>query len=319
MSFGGGESVIHKLVAGVILRQGTEAIERAATGYMTMDLIASWDGTEVIRQQVKAGGRFGMRPEEGWGALECLYILSGEAVVEHDDQNLRLGPGDSLTGNPVQEPCILRALTDLTALYICSQPVFHQMSEELAAFTRLTVAVEEKDGYTVDHCRRIQHLSMAMGKRLGLSPARLDYLLLGAFLHDLGKVRVPEEILKKPSRLTAEEWQIMKQHTVFGRDMLLGTAAAGAAQILAQHHERLDGSGYPLGLSGEAISLEAQIVAVADSFDAMVTDRVYRPALSREAALAELREGIGRLYRADVVHAFMDSLVDDRSQAEVVL
>lgn len=308
---------MHELVRGVILRQGTDSIERAANGYMTMDLIASWDGTEVIRQQVKAGGRFGMRPEEGWGALECLYILSGQAVVEHGDQSLRLGPGDSLTGNPVQEPCILRAESDLTALYICSQLVFHLMSDELAQLTELAVAVEEKDGYTADHCRRIQHLSMAVGKRLGLTPARLDYLLLGSFLHDLGKVRVPEEILQKPGKLTDEEWVVMKQHTVFGRDMLLGTAAAGAAQILAQHHERLDGSGYPLGLSGDQISVEAQIVAVVDSFDAMVTDRVYRKALSREVALAELQQGVGRLYRADVVTAFMATLVDEHSQMEV--
>jgi HD-GYP domain-containing protein (c-di-GMP phosphodiesterase class II) len=205
----------------------------------------------------------------------------------------------------VQEPCILTAVTELVVLYVCSRPSFHLMSSELSNLLNAAVAVEQKDGYTADHCQRIQTFSEMVGKKLGLDPARQHNLLYGALLHDLGKVGVPDGILKKPGKLTADEWALMQRHTVIGRDMLVNTCFAAAALILEQHHERRDGSGYPRGLSGDEICLEAQIVAVVDSFDAMTTDRVYRPALPLEEVISELKGGAGRIYHPDVVEAFL--------------
>lgn len=303
----------NELVKGVWLTRAHEALERSASPVITLSLLASWDGTEVIRQEIPEGKRFGLHPEEGWNALEVLYIAQGEAVWEDGRQSLVLGPGDSLRGNPVQEPCILRARTDLLALYICSQPVFHQLSEELGRFREMAVAVETKDGYTADHCERIQTLSARTAARLGLPPIRQHYLLYGAFLHDLGKVRVPDSILLKPERLTTDEWAIMRQHPVFGREMLRNTFLDGAGFILEQHHERLDGSGYPRGLKGDEISLEAQIVAVVDSYDAMTSDRVYRKAMTHQEAVLELKAGVGRLYRAEVVDAFLLTMSEAQS------
>lgn len=299
---------MEELVRGVVLRRAGEAIERVRTEHVTMHLIASWDGTEVIRQEIPGGRRFGYRPDEGWNALECMYILRGQAVWDNGKRRILLNPGDSITGTPVKEPCILEAVSDLVALYICSQPVFHLVSDELANFRDLAVTVEEKDGYTRDHCQRIQQLSAKVGRQLNLPPARMDYLLVGSFLHDLGKVGIPDSILKKPGKLTDEEYAIMKRHTVIGKEMLANTSAAPAGVILEQHHERLDGSGYPYGLAGDQITLEAQIVAVVDSYDAMTSDRVYRAALPLEEAIAEIQRGVGRLYRPDVVEAFMASL-----------
>lgn len=302
---------MEELVKGVVLRRAGESIEKVQTDYFTFQLLASHDGAEVMCQTVQPGKRAGMHPEEGWNALECMYILKGEALWQAGDRSVSLGPGDYLAASPVQEPFIITAVTELTLLYICSQPVFHQASQELMRLRSLAVSVEEKDGYTFDHCARIRDHAAEVGRRLGLSPTQLHNLIHGAFLHDLGKVSVPDEILLKPSKLTPEEWAIMKQHPVAGAEMLRNTSVASAAAVLAQHHERLDGRGYPLGLAGDQICVEAQIVAVVDSYDAMTTDRVYRPALSREVAKEELRRGIGALYRKEIVEiyiAFLDEL-----------
>lgn len=298
----------NEVVTGVWLTRAGEALERSALPMITLSVIASWDGTEVIRQEVREGTRFGLRPEAGWNALEVLYILQGEAVWEDGRSTLVLGPGDSLRGNPVQEPCILQARTDLVALYVCSQPVFHQLSDDLGHLREMAVAVELKDGHTADHCDRVQTLSVRTGQHLGLSPTRLHYLLYGAYLHDLGKVKVPDGILLKPGKLTDAEWAVIRRHPTFGREMLQNTFLAGAGFILEQHHERLDGSGYPFGLKGDEVSVEAQIVAVADSYDAITSNRVYQKARDPQEAIAELKAGAGRLFRADVVDAFILAL-----------
>lgn len=293
-----------ELVKGVALRRAGEFLEKAEVQYFDMYLLAAWDGTEVVRLELPAGKRFGLYPQAGWSALECVYVLRGQAVCEESSPAVILQPGDYLAGSPVQEPCILRAVTDATLLYLSSQPSFHQVSGQTKYLQDLAIAVELKDGYTADHCKRIQDLSLRVGRYLHLDPVRQYNLFHGAFLHDLGKVAIPDHVLFKPDRLTPEEWEIMKQHPITGGRMLANTAFASAATVLEQHHERLDGSGYPLGLTGDAICLEAQIVAVVDSYDAMTSDRVYRKGMDHERAMEELEKGAGRLYNPLVVEAF---------------
>lgn len=305
-----------EIVKGVTLRKGEAALERIDLGALRMDLLAAWDGAEVIRQVIPQGMDFGLRPQEGWNALECFHILSGEAQWQTDERVIRLGPGDSLVGAPVQEPCILRAQSEIHALYICSRPSFHEVSDQLAYLRQLAISVEAKDGYTEAHCGRIQDLAMAVGRHLGLSPERQYDLFYSAFLHDLGKVGVPGAILLKPGPLTPQEWAVMREHPTIGARMLENSVVASAAPIIAQHHERLDGSGYPLGLSGEEISLEARIIAVIDSFDAMTTDRVYRPAMSARSAMAELERLAGTHYDPDVVRHFRTVVEGERNLRE---
>jgi HD-GYP domain-containing protein (c-di-GMP phosphodiesterase class II) len=296
---------VEELVRGVHLSRSGEYLEQVQAPFITLQLVASGDGTEVIRQSIPSGKRFGLRPEAGWSALECLLVLEGSAVWENGHRSVHLGPGDSLKGAPVQEPCILRATSDLVALYICSQPVFHQVSDELQRLRDLAREVEMKDGATSDHCLRIQRLAARLGTAMNLEPTRQHNLLYGSYLHDLGKVRVPEAILNKPGQLTAAEWDTMKLHTVYGCEMLEHTVVADCRHIPLQHHERWDGKGYPQGLSGQAISLEAQIVTVVDAYDAMTCDRVYRPGMPREQALAELQKQSEHQFHPDVVRAFL--------------
>lgn len=143
---------------------------------------------------------------------------------------------------------------------------------------------------------------------MGLPAQRLYWLMFGGYLHDLGKTRIPDEILFKAGVLTSEEVSVMKQHPVLGAGMVRDVyAATEITPIIVQHHERVDGSGYPTGLRTDASARESQIVAVVDSFDAITTDRPYHQGESREAAVKELFRCSGTLYRPDVVEAFCET------------
>lgn len=271
---------------------------------MRIMLLAQGDGMEVIRQELSAGTRWGLYPDPGSGALEMVAIVSGTLAWYRQDETVLLRPGDSLVAHPVREELSFQAKTSVHLLYFCSRPVFSLYSQQAEEMRAMAVAVEVKDGYTVHHCHHVANLSTRIGEEMRLSPDALAVLNHGAFLHDLGKVRVPDNILTKPGALTEEEWAIMKMHTIWGREMVENTIVAAAGPILEAHHERWDGSGYPHGWRGDRIPLEAQIVSVADSYCAMTTDRVYRPRLSRDQALQEIRQFRGVLYHPEVVDAF---------------
>jgi putative nucleotidyltransferase with HDIG domain len=165
--------------------------------------------------------------------------------------------------------------------------------------------VEHDDGYTGEHCRQVVELALAVGERLGLGPERRRNLEFAALLHDVGKVAIPKEIINKPGTLDADEWKLMKTHTIEGQRMLdrVGGFMSDVGAIVRAHHERWDGGGYPDGLAGEAIPLEARIIACCDSFNAMTTDRAYRPALPVEVAVEELRRCAGSQFDPAVTAA----------------
>ena len=150
--------------------------------------------------------------------------------------------------------------------------------------------VEADDGYTGEHSRGVVQLAMAVGARLGLSADQFRNLEFGALLHDVGKIAIPNEIINKPGKLDPYEWQVIKTHTIEGQALLdrVGGFMSDVGRIVRSHHERWDGGGYPDGLAGEAIPLEARIIAACDSWNAMTTCRSYRDALTPEAAREEL-------------------------------
>ncbi len=156
------------------------------------------------------------------------------------------------------------------------------------------------------HVDDVSLLAVALGRELGLGVAELDDLAQAADLHDVGKVAIPSSILDKPGPLEEEEWHWMRRHTLIGERMLAGAPALrNVARIVRATHERFDGTGYPDALAGEEIPLAARVIAVCDAFDAMVSDRVYRPALSYEQAIRELERGAGTQFDPRVVSAFL--------------
>jgi len=170
------------------------------------------------------------------------------------------------------------------------------------AVLALSLVVETRDPYTAGHERRVSELATAIAVDMGIDGDALDALRLGGLIHDVGKVAVPAEILSKPGRLSEVELNLIKQHPQAGFDILQAIDfGLPVAEMVLQHHERLDGSGYPQGLAGEDVLPEARILAVADVVEAMSSHRPYRPALGMAAALAEVKEHAGVMYDAAVV------------------
>ena len=169
----------------------------------------------------------------------------------------------------------------------------------------LTAALETRDLETHGHSERVVSYSMRLGREYGLDSERLKSLEFGSLLHDIGKIGVPDLILRKPAKLTSEEWVLMREHPVHGQQILRGIKfLEGAARVVAQHHEKWDGSGYPLGLSADDIDICARIFSVADAFDAITSDRVYRKGKPYQAAAQELDEWAGKQFDPKVVEAF---------------
>lgn len=164
--------------------------------------------------------------------------------------------------------------------------------------------LETRDPYTAGHQRRVADLARAMAGEMGLSYDQIEAARTAATIHDIGKIAVPAEILSKPGRLTAIEYELIKMHAKVGYDIVKHIDFPWPiAQIILQHHERLDGSGYPAGLCGEHILIEARIIGVADTVEAMATHRPYRPAIGLEGALREIALGKGILYDAQAAEA----------------
>ena len=171
----------------------------------------------------------------------------------------------------------------------------------------IATAVEMRDAYTAGHERRVAELATAIAHEIGLRKEQIEGIFLAATIHDVGKINVPAELLSKPGKLTSLEYQMLQTHVQTGYEILKGIKFPWPiAQVVLQHHERLDGSGYPRGLKGEAILPEAKILAVADVIEAMLSHRPYRPALGLDAALAEIEAGKGRLYDPAAVEACVD-------------
>lgn len=174
--------------------------------------------------------------------------------------------------------------------------------------------LKDYDPNTYLHSKRVAELSSQIAKQMDLADRELKDIYYGALLHDIGKIKIDKLILTKPERLTLDEWKIIQQHPVLGYEIVnpycKGTSIP---YIVLMHHERCDGSGYPFGLKGSNIPLSSQIIAVADSYDAMITSRPYSGPKTRDQAILELEEGKNKLYLADVVDAFLQVIMVNRT------
>lgn len=169
--------------------------------------------------------------------------------------------------------------------------------------------VETRDPYTGGHRRRVAELAVAVGKRMGFNQERLEALHIAGMLHDIGKVYVPSDFLNKPGFLNVQEMSIIRLHPEIGADILKSVEYEyPLSEFILQHHERLDGSGYPAGLKGDEIHLEARILAVADVVDAMSSRRPYRESLGMEVAEKELLDHVGTYYDKEVVRHCLEAL-----------
>ena len=181
--------------------------------------------------------------------------------------------------------------------------------------TALAASLEARDGYTLGHGERVSALAVMIGNEMRLPPGRLRAMAQGALLHDVGKIAIPDRILHKAGKLTADEYTVIQGHPAHG-DSILAEAFGGSVEraVVRHHHERFDGRGYPDGLAGNAISIEARIVAVADVYDALRSARSYREAWGREQGLELIRGEARQHFDPDAVDAFF--VVVDRWEQE---
>ncbi len=185
------------------------------------------------------------------------------------------------------------------------------MLEHLVGFKLEAIlhhALKARDSYTEEHCKRVVNLAEAMGRRMSMDDRQMTILSLAAGFHDIGKIGIPDQILLKPSRLTFEEYAVIKTHPAIGADMLrsLGDLLLEqVAECVLHHHENWDGSGYPDGLTGNRIPLISRIIAVVDAYDAMTTTRSYRQGMAQEYAVVVLKRESGTHFCPETVETLI--------------
>jgi putative nucleotidyltransferase with HDIG domain len=232
-------------------------------------------------------------------ALTCIALVVAEEVHTTPLAGLSLVP-----------------LLGLLALFAHERRRRLESMIELSSAYRGTALVlgdviEADDGYTGEHCKSVVSLALELAEHVGLSAERQRNLEFAALLHDVGKVAIPKEIINKPGKLDPHEWTIIKTHTLEGQKMLerVGGFMREVGMIVRSHHERWDGGGYPDGLAGEQIPLEARIIACCDTWNAMRTDRPYRHALGVDVSVAELLSNAGKQFDPRVVDTFVQKVV----------
>ena len=205
---------------------------------------------------------------------------------------------------PLAIVLILPPLFMLRRSFELTREIRRQAIDALLAFAN---SIDARDPSTYQHSQRVGELARAIAQHMGLPPDEVDIIYLSARLHDLGKVGIADAILFKPGRLTEEEYQIIKEHPIISAQVVKNFPTFGIGHdIIKHHHERYDGTGYPDGLAGEEIPLGARIIAVADTYDAIISDRPYRAGLSREVALQRIIEQKGKQFDPQVVDAFLE-------------
>lgn len=229
------------------------------------------------------------------------------------DKRVPSGPQRQLLGEDefgTVEAGMLSGAATLLSTHARNVHLFREKERLLIGTVRALVnAIDAKDQYTCGHSDRVATFGRRLGRQLGLSHVDCEQLYMTGLLHDIGKIGVPDEVLRKPGRLTEEEFAQIKRHPEIGHMILKNlTPLAYALPGVLHHHEAMDGSGYPLGLKGDEIPLFARILAVADSYDAMTSDRPYRAGMPTEKAEAILRDCAGRQWDTRVVRAFFDDI-----------
>jgi putative two-component system response regulator len=236
-----------------------------------------------------------------------VILVTGLCAASDRIQGIVSGADDFLN-KPVNQQEVRARVKSLLRL----KSYIDELENAEIVLTSLAASIEAKDPYTYGHCERLSNYSVALGKNVGLSDELCVALRKGGIVHDIGKVAVPERILLKPERLTAEEWYIMKQHPAVGERICAPLRSFRAVlPIIRHHHEKLDGTGYPDGLKGDEIPLTARVLQTVDIYDALTTDRPYRPAMPVEEAIETMR--------SEAKRGWWDSALIDEFEALVAV
>ncbi len=280
----------------IVARDGGEALELVARGQpdlVLMDVMMPvLDGFETCHRLKRDAST----------RLVPIVLVTALQDTRDRIRGLEVGADDFISKpvNPAELSARVRSLLRI-------KRYTDELDSAESVILSLALTIEARDGMTVGHCQRLARYAVALGREMGLNEDDLSALEKGGYLHDIGKVGIPDAVLLKPSLLTPEEFEVMKQHTIIG-DRLCGELRSlrRVRPIVRHHHERLDGSGYPDALKGGAIPLLAQITGVVDVFDALTSARPYKPAQEAALAYEELRKDVRLGWRdAELVEALI--------------
>lgn len=296
---------IHIITNGDVERAG-----KAQTDGNHSDLLYQRNDTEVVMDYMPKGtvGIF-FSPEEG--SEEMCYVLQGKIVIHDLDETIILEVGDFYTLQQFDHYVMFEVLENSKELYICTHPRFDENEQIVSYLMDMLQQLQDTDGDTMHHCERVKTLSMFIAHEIRFDPKQLRALFYASRFHDVGKSKIPLSVLLKPGRLTDEEYKIMKEHSRYTYEIILEHFGSEIANIAYEHHEHLNGKGYPRGLSGSEISLAARIISVADAYDAMITDRPYHVGKSIADALAELHRCENTQFDPEVI-AGLESYLQSR-------
>jgi putative two-component system response regulator len=286
----------YRLLLAVSAEQALDAVNVVSPDLVLTDVhLGAMSGIELCAR-LKADPRYELMP---------VVILTAVGDLEARVAGLAAGADDFFT-KPVE---FVELRTRLAAL-LRVKMLLGQLERAEAVITTLALTIEARDPYTLGHCDRLSRYAVALGEALGLDHEMIRALRLGGYLHDLGKIAVPDGILLKPGPLDPIEQERIRAHPGAGSDLVLGLRSMELIRpIMRHHHEKWDGSGYPDGLKGEAIPLGARIISVVDVFDALHTVRPYKAALSRSEAVSLLiRETDAGYWDPKVVETFLEIL-----------
>ncbi len=263
-----------------------------------------------------------------------IIVMTGEPTVDTATQAVKSGATDYIT-KPVSKDMLIKTvnyaiehkkLKDNKKRLEEENKAYRENLERLvkartlalqnamqATISTIASVVELRDPYTAGHERKVGNLAAAIAEKMNLSKAQIECLYVTGYLHDIGKMSVPAEILAKPGKLTEVEFAVIKTHVAFGYDILKKVKLPWPIEdVVYQHHERINGSGYPQGLTGSEMKIESKIMAVADVIEAMSSHRPYRPGLGLDVALEEIENNSGILYDEQVAAAALDLFRNDK-------
>jgi len=282
-----------------------EELELIENNAGVFKLLVDDEKLEIIESFVHAGRTILCQPHEAKDAINVYLILTGR--LYHINSRKYVEAGSRIEFKNISESQHLSVLEDTKLIMIRTLVKFKEQFRMTNEIYKMIHLIQGKDHYTEDHCNDVGNLASQLAVYLKYDESVVENVLFSGKVHDLGKVEIDEKILLKPSSLDKYEFDSIMKHPQFGYNLLLEkTGDKDLSDILYQHHERMDGSGYPEGLKGHEIRIEAQIIAVVDSYSAMTTDRPYRKAMSHEAAVEELIKGKVTLYNPELVDGFIE-------------
>lgn len=280
------------MIEGLTVSKLNSASLNAGVEDIKLSLLAKRDNIEIMRQTMDADSTVWVEPADDKSVMEFFFIHSGDVEIITDEGPVNLGAGDFFFAEGIEKSVVIKVNEKTELIYVTNAPMFDTVFGFQKDLQKLVEQINEKDNYTLEHCRRVMRYATKLYEQFPGESAdfTMDDIVVTALFHDVGKCFLPVELLQKRGKLTMDEARLVYKHPRESARLLKPHFGERIANIAMSHHERLDGSGYPMNLEGDDICFPARIIAVADAFDAMTSERGYNKVMTFQDAAAELSE-----------------------------